>query len=297
MRYFLSILLVIILGSVSVFAQVPSRTPPLGLLNLQQPVNPFHPQARGLQNWWRVLPGRFGGSIWYDLMNQGNGTLTNMTVVDTSGWGNTSRFGGNGEMRFDGTDDRVVPPCGCIANLTAFTIMGWIKSSQSSTTQYLYQEQNDSTIAQVAFGFNEDFSGDLTAFNLDDASAAWTTQVTGLNPTDGQWHHVAVVQSSKSAAAMYFDGIQVATASATIGTVTTQGRSIGSRRDGTAPFNGSIDDVRVYTRALAADEIVAVYRDAQQGEPTLLTRLFPVTLRPDSRSSFMPFFRLDGTRQ
>jgi hypothetical protein len=78
------------------------------------------------------------------------------------------------------------------------------------------------------------------------------------NVLDGQWHHVAAVSSS-SGMRVYFDGVERCTnnlndsISYTAGTELWVGRHGNGNTD--RDFEGRIDDVRVYNRALSATEV------------------------------------------
>jgi len=87
----------------------------------------------------------------------------------------------------------------------------------------------------------------------------WLNSVT-IN--DGKWHlatlTVAYNGSWPSTWRIYLDGVQVAQSSVCYQDTTLNGTlSIGGGAYGL--FNGSIDDVRIYNRALSADEITANY--------------------------------------
>ncbi|MFD0575578.1 LamG domain-containing protein [Dactylosporangium darangshiense] len=80
---------------------------------------------------------------------------------------------------------------------------------------------------------------------------------------DGQWHHV-VLQRDGGTLRLAVDGGTVAEAAAPPGSVTAgkefgvYGIHIGQRVDGADRFVGTVDDVRVYRRALSAAELTLV---------------------------------------
>jgi len=82
------------------------------------------------------------------------------------------------------------------------------------------------------------------------------------NPPLNRWVHVAgTMSSSGNFKRLYVNGTQVAstTFSGTIGAHDT--KSIGQRRDGTYAFNGTIDEVMIFNRALTANEIRLLYEN------------------------------------
>lgn len=83
------------------------------------------------------------------------------------------------------------------------------------------------------------------------------------NVQDDHWHHVAGTMSytgSNYIYAIYVDGKLDNTITNAVGlAATTKGWAIGARYDGTWPYQGLIEDVRVYDRALTADEVQKLY--------------------------------------
>jgi hypothetical protein len=89
------------------------------------------------------------------------------------------------------------------------------------------------------------------------------------NHLDGNWHHLAGVSSAEGIK-VYFDGVERCTsdvANAQKPIFYDQGRDLWVGRHGNGQtqwdFGGNIDDVRVYTRALPADEIAFLARGGE----------------------------------
>lgn len=113
--------------------------------------------------------------------------------------------------------------------------------------------------------------GQLSAF-LDGASNSTCPPdfYVGVRATpklnDGQWHYVAMTYAATSTAAginLYVDGaLQSSVVMAdTLGShsiLNSVPFTIGSRENGGVPFNGDIDEVQVWNRALSAQEIVGL---------------------------------------
>ena len=78
----------------------------------------------------------------------------------------------------------------------------------------------------------------------------------------GQWYHVAATIDSSYNMKLYVNGVQQ-TATANSGSMYNSGTYIAmSDSSAGAPFNGTIDDVRIYNRALSASEIWRLYNGA-----------------------------------
>jgi hypothetical protein len=107
----------------------------------------------------------------------------------------------------------------------------------------------------------------------------------GQSYNDGQWHHVAGVWSG-TAATIYVDGAPLATVEdATLGPlfVTTRAVRVGSdaSASGDRFFNGVIDEVGIYARALAADAVADLHRAGSPGH--LLTSQGDCTIGDEVR--------------
>jgi hypothetical protein len=81
------------------------------------------------------------------------------------------------------------------------------------------------------------------------------------NHLDGAWHHVAGV-ATPSGTHVYFDGVEKCANTSGGDAIYTHGQDlwVGRHGDGSDKwdFDGNIDDVRIYTRALSAEEVAAI---------------------------------------
>jgi hypothetical protein len=109
----------------------------------------------------------------------------------------------------------------------------------------------------------------LTSFSTEDATGGSTINLTTANSgttattNDGVWHHVVCVRSG-AVTALYIDGVKIREATSATGAKTTSnsaGFKVGMQ-EGTAgfsnAFNGQIDDLVIYKRALNQSEISAL---------------------------------------
>ena len=78
-----------------------------------------------------------------------------------------------------------------------------------------------------------------------------------IEPNDGQWHLYTVVYNSISSQALYVDGTFISTVNSGLNPTTYPIIHVG---DWSGSYNiGPLDDVRIYSRALSASEIQAMY--------------------------------------
>ena len=85
-------------------------------------------------------------------------------------------------------------------------------------------------------------------------------------PSTGDWHHIVGIISGNDISALYIDGVSSAGAAATYAAdsrVLTNVLEIGSGVSGSESFDGVIDEVRIYNRALSASEVQALYNQSR----------------------------------
>jgi len=161
-------------------------------------------------------------------------------------------------LKFDGVDDYV--DAGNSPSLqfdTALTVEAWIKQATTPT--------NVSSIVTKGIQTWEFFvnSNGKIRLRMQTGASAWDLYGTSIL-TPGQWFHVVgVYDSVAEKAKVYVNGVKEneATRTGLINYSTANPVRIGIRSPGTTlPFNGLIDEVRIYNRALSAEEIWEHYR-------------------------------------
>ncbi len=182
-------------------------------------------------------------------LDEGNGTVAgdgsgsgNAGSVSGAAWTTQGRFGN--ALAFDGATSRVTGPS--ITLGPAFTLMAWVLNP----TRTAYE-------TMITVGESRDFylgSGKPTL---------WTGNADfpfGGAITDGVWHHVAVVSDGATLLA-YLDGTPWGTPRTVALGAVSGPLQVGAWiwAGGNADyFAGTIDEVRVYNRALAQGEIETV---------------------------------------
>ncbi len=214
----------------------------------------------GLVGYWSFEDG--SGTKATDFSGNGNeGTLTN---------GPTFIAGKHGKaLNFDGSNDYVAVNDASPLRSTDITIAGWIKgrSGSASTWQSIVTKDNgNNSNRNYWLGLTNGGGpyGNLgsilllakTSSGVDDVLATG-----GADLRDSQWHFiVAVIDDVADTSAVYVDGVSVGTDTHT-GTVYTGSENFEIGRDSSAgiPFDGAIDDLRIYNRVLSGTEITALY--------------------------------------
>lgn len=197
------------------------------------------------------------GPMTADLSSYGNPAYVRGGAVTTEG-----AFG-NG-LRLDGVDDRIEVPFDESIDLgdRDFTLATWIRYTEKSKQGAIFwaYRTGSGTTPQVWMRA-EPASNRIRALICVDRFNVTVQSASAYN--DGLWHHV-VLQRANGTLRMLVDGVQVASAVAPDGSVTAgkefgvQGIQVGQRVDGADRFKGTVDEVRIYRRALSGDELTAV---------------------------------------
>jgi len=202
---------------------------------------------------------------WWTL-DEGMGT----TVVDWSGHGNHGTFQGDpqwvagmlgGALDFDGNGDYV--DCGndAIFDITdAFTVAAWINIRAVASDWCTVVAKGDS-----AWRISTNGSTQGMHFGFEDGSRGWQAANSASELPLNEWHYVCGTYDIQNGGRIYIDGVLDGTNSDTGGiTLSTYNVYIGENAQATGRFwDGLIDSVRVYDKALTAEEI----KLAMRGDP------------------------------
>ncbi len=198
----------------------------------------------------------------YWMLDETNGTVAS----DATGNGNNGIVAGatwsangkiHGCLNFNGTNNfvQIANPIG-----NDFSISFWVRTTQSGGSGQWWQGRGlvDGFVAAGGNDFGTALSGGQFAFGTGNPDTT-VTSATAIN--DGVWHQcVATRQQSTGALAVYVDGLLSATGTGGTNALTAASAlRFAALRTGTNFFNGSLDDVRIYNRALGSNEVQALF--------------------------------------
>lgn len=138
------------------------------------------------------------------------------------------------------------------------SITAWVKPYEVGTnTAFVFSLVNNvgsSNILQLSIPATSRFSASVLS-NIG-ASSSEFAGLTTYAVTSNQWHHVAVTLSTTDVNT-YVNGTLQTTAAATLtpSSLNIDRLIIGCKNDSTLPFNGEIDDVRIYNKTLSLLEV------------------------------------------
>ncbi len=237
--------------------------------------------------WQPVYPSD-DGLVLYLPFREGTGT----TTYDKSPYGNDGTIYGaawtDGKygkaLEFDGSNDYVSLPDNSILDFDAsssFTWAVWIKTtcpwSSGDRVVIGWRDSEDiNPFIRIIVKYNG-----LVGFTYRDAGGTWTNRVESSPNTvnDGNWHFIVAVRDKSSANPnkLYVDGVLVdeSTDPTTLG-FDVDHHEIGRDYISGAYFDGTIDEVRIYNRALSAEEIRVHYLHCLQSHGYIMADNFKV---------------------
>jgi hypothetical protein len=220
-------------------------------------LNP-HP---GLVSWWRFDEGT--GSLAKDSSVYGNdGKIYDATWVD-------GKYGK--ALSFNGLDNSITVPNSATLNFgisTNFTISCWLKPGESGVAQYFLVKDYGSP-GYWQFWIS---SANVLRFSSSDGHPSLAGTV---NICDGQWHFVSVVCARNSKAQLYVDGLADGSAQNMAGGNVSSNAPVrlGSSNKPSLWFKGTIDEVRIFNRALSVAEAQESFQKTPDFSSKLLTKV------------------------
>ncbi|KKK77325.1 hypothetical protein LCGC14_2854740, partial [marine sediment metagenome] len=206
-------------------------------------------------------------SAWDASTNNNHGSLENGVVYNS-----TSGYDGFGAFQFDGVNDfiNIDSVQTTLASTTQGTWTAWIKpvdaTPLNSETFIAFGDVDANEFIYITILPTSKFN----AFSRSAAGLKFTLQTDSAVFLDNTWTHVTLVQDGVSPV-IYIDGVAVAQTFSTEIDKThwfndapnlDNGRigDVNRNNDGeTLHFNGTIDGVKIYDRALSSDEIKRLY--------------------------------------
>ncbi|MBI2515195.1 fibronectin type III domain-containing protein [Candidatus Wolfebacteria bacterium] len=216
--------------------------------------------TNGLVGYWPLEEG--SGTSTADLSGNGNtGTLAASPATPT--WTTAGKIGN--ALSFDGSDDYVnVPDNSSLKPTSAITYAMWVYPRLASTFGVFFEKGDSTTAGYGAFVTSDNKFCFIVKTTTGTYAVGNSTALYQVN----QWQHVAVTYDSSGAKNIYVNGVnQTLTSSANCALTngsgdisqSTAALIFGARTANQYFFNGSIDEVRVYNRALAATEVAELY--------------------------------------
>ncbi len=214
-----------------------------------------------LKGYWSFNGQDMSGGYSFDRSGAGNtGSLYNSPTIARGILGQA--------LDFDAVNDYVATADSSsldIGDTDDLTLSGWFYRDTFTGSNGLIAKRSGFATGDVGYIAYIDATTDQLIFQISDGTDVYTITSSSTFTATG-WHHFAVVwdQDSATNSEIYIDGTaDKATDSGTIGNIgdlsNALGVYVGARSDGSALFDGRIDEARVYKRALSATDIKSLY--------------------------------------
>jgi autotransporter-associated beta strand protein len=177
------------------------------------------------------------------------------TATATNGvaW-TTGRY--HGAAQFNGVNQYFEAPLS--VSETSYAASLWFRTSQASGGLYM--------VTATSGGWDRSLSlsgGNIVAYIYNSE----TVSSTGLNLANGQWHHlVHTFGGTVGGQKVYVDGVLVASGAKNQSQFNSDNRVRFGHNNAAGYFNGTMDDVRLFQRALSSDEVMALYQGGGPAE-------------------------------
>jgi len=231
----------------------------------------------GLVGWWKM------DGDWKDSSLLAN----DLTAVNAAAFDADAKIGTNA-AKFNGSNAylRRASGNGLPLGDSPRTYMAWIKP-------FSYPDSTYNGI--IAYGPMQCTNGSLLSIknNGQLSMAFWcndTYQTVGPPATLNQWNHVAFTYESGTSVKFYMNGQFVQESAVSAGKPNTMDGPlrIGSTDDPGRVFNGLLDDVRIYNRALSSTEVMEQYRNISIDVPVVDPVVTPVNTATITLSGTKP---------
>ncbi len=265
-------MLLVLLAIQPLFAQVPSYVP-----------------TNGLVGYWP-----FNGNANDESGNGNNGTNNGATLT-------TDRFGNSGKAyNFNGTNNFILVPSNTAFNSNDISVSMWVSSSniqrQIALIRLTYSNASNEHFG-IAFNDINQYGVEIAAkYNNPSCTAGlgWKKNEKIQNIMDNNFHHV-VGTISGNIMKLYIDGMLA-------NTLTTAFSQTSSCWNGdiqigrnwstyTNYFNGKLDDIGIWNRALTQQEITNLYNSVNSNEClTMVINSGPLSTNPVTYASTVNIF-------
>jgi hypothetical protein len=201
---------------------------------------------------WKFDEG--SGTTAYDSVGNNHGTIYGATWT-------TGRF--NVALSFDGMDD-YVDMADTVKNYleTSYTVSAWIKTDSLVSNNAIAAYRHNIDANPVLFQIDH-LNKDIRLTVRDDAHNTAQAVYANVLATN-TWYHIAGVRKENNVD-VYVNGISGIPGSETLGAINPDNLKIGALQFAGNPpsnhFDGIIDDVIIFDRALSAEEIWEIYRE------------------------------------
>jgi len=199
--------------------------------------------------------------------NDESGNLHNGIIVGAPALVPDRSGAANSAYLFNGINDYITVPHDPALEPTVFSISLWFKTTTTSWSTIISSDSGAFPDCNHGFriSFNETSPSGEAFFGIDPSGGCGDgSSIIADNPlNDDAWHHMVSIYDSTNTMSMYIDGVLQASTmvsayskgggAITIGTLHSYNAGFNSY------FNGAIDDIHIYNRALTPTEVLQLF--------------------------------------
>lgn len=183
----------------------------------------------------------------------GSGTVAGVTTYVTGKYNQAFSFNNSTSIIYGNNEN--------FENNSPFTITVWIKTSETNHREVIMSKEGSLNAQGYDLRIN---TNNKLLFTLINTASTNELAVAGsVSLTDGNWHYVVVTydgSKSPSGVKLYEDNVLDPSMSTPFNTLTgsilnTNNFELGSFQDGSSPFNGLIDNAKIYPYSLSSSQI------------------------------------------
>ncbi|MCU0748937.1 MAG: cadherin-like domain-containing protein [Akkermansiaceae bacterium] len=196
--------------------------------------------------WWKF--DEISGSVADDSTGRVQDGVVTGATWSPGLTGNALDFNGSNQGVLMGTAPAIL-------GTSDFTVSAWVKVDANSPGGTIIQQREPGAVGyQGEYMLNVNPDGTITFFVYGVSSYQFNL-TSSMSIKDGRWHLVSGIRSGTTGI-INVDGTAVATGSGTLQSLSPRAVSVGyDYRDANKYFDGLIDDVRIYERALSGQEL------------------------------------------
>ncbi len=202
---------------------------------------------QGLKGFWKLDEEIYTGSAGevIDQANTNHGTANNGIITTADSKHGKAAY-------FDGYDDYVSVPHNPSLNVPAVTVEAWVKMSTTSGNRNVVFKGDHRYLLQIRDG--------KVLFGSKSSSGSYSEFRGSLDVLPNTWTHIAITHDG-SVKKMYVNGVldPITQDQTGLYTADTNSLKIGTHNTLAEWFSGLIDEVKIYNKALSADEITTNY--------------------------------------
>lgn len=204
--------------------------------------------------------------IFYWTLDESSGTVAHEAYTNATGLlqgGATWAPGAghhSGACRFDGVDDRIIlGPCDMTTGGPGFSLSLWVKPDFVTGMERTLVAKTVGTTPQDHIWSMALVNGSALRFRLRTGPTTTELSTSPSSLFSGTWYHVVGAYDGTTMR-IYLNGALMAeaVASGTMGFHPQAPAAIAARSNGTAPFSGWVDDLRLFDRGLTQQDVIDI---------------------------------------